>query len=114
MNEMPFIRGSVPKSPKRQTNRGIPESERDSAPMTAAELKRAPRVPRVKTLRRAMGLTQEEFAERFMIPLGTLRDWEQGVTEPDGAGRAYLRAIIGDAQAVERALRTIPPPPAPA
>jgi hypothetical protein len=26
---------------------------------------------------------------------------------------AYLRAIIGDAQAVERALRTTPPPPAP-
>lgn len=112
MNEMPFTRGSLPKSPKRQNGEDFPESERDSPPMTAAELKNAPRVPRVKTLRRAMGLTQEEFSERFMIPLGTLRDWEQGVTEPDGAGRAYLRAIIGDAQAVERALRTIPPPPA--
>jgi putative transcriptional regulator len=40
------------------------------------------RVPRVKTLRRALGLTQEEFAARFEIPLGTLRDWEQGRTEP--------------------------------
>jgi putative transcriptional regulator len=114
MNEMNFTRDSVSKSQKRQSKNDFPDTERDSAPMTEAELKRAPRVPRVKTLRRAMGLTQEQFSERFMIPLGTLRDWEQGVTEPDGAGRAYLRAIIGDAQAVERALRTIPAPPAPA
>jgi len=27
--------------------------------------------------RRAPGLTQEEFAARYRIPLGTLRDWEQ-------------------------------------
>ena len=26
---------------------------------------------------------QEEFAARFRIPLGTLRDWEQGRSEPD-------------------------------
>jgi putative transcriptional regulator len=39
-------------------------------------------------LRRARGLTQEEFAER--VPLGSLRDWEQGRTEPDHPARAYL------------------------
>jgi len=27
-------------------------------------------------------LTQEEFAPRYHIPLGTLRDWEQGRAEP--------------------------------
>jgi DNA-binding XRE family transcriptional regulator len=37
----------------------------------------------IKTLRRALALTQEEFAARFRIPLGTLRDWEQGRSEPD-------------------------------
>ena len=44
--------------------------------MTPEERRVAPRVPRAKTLRRALGLTQEEFAARFQIPLGTLRDWE--------------------------------------
>jgi putative transcriptional regulator len=29
-----------------------------------------------KTLRRALAVTQEEFAVRYHIPLGTLRDWE--------------------------------------
>jgi len=27
--------------------------------------------PRVKTMRRALRLTQEQFAERYLIPLGT-------------------------------------------
>ncbi len=42
--------------------------------MTAAEWQAARKVPRAKTLWRALGLTQEEFAARFQIPLGTLRD----------------------------------------
>jgi DNA-binding transcriptional regulator YiaG len=31
----------------------------------------------------AVGLTQEEFAGRYHIPIGTMRDWEQGRSEPD-------------------------------
>jgi putative transcriptional regulator len=55
-----------------------------------------------------LGLTQEEFANRFLIPLGTLRDWEQGRSEPDQPAKAYLRAIAGDAAAVSRALENAP------
>jgi len=54
------------------------------------------RVSRVKTLRRALGLTQEEFAERYDIPIGRLRDWEEGRTEPDQAARADIDAIARD------------------
>jgi putative transcriptional regulator len=79
---------------------------------TAERLEQANMVPRVKTMRRALRLTQEAFAERYMIPLGTLRDWEQGQSEPDAAGRAYLRAIRGNPEAVARALRTLSPAPA--
>ena len=76
----------------------------DARPMTDAEWDAVPKVPRAKTLRRALRLTQEEFAARFQIPIGTLRDWEQGRVEPDQAAQAYLRAIAGDASAVQRAL----------
>jgi len=76
----------------------------DARPMTDAEWQAARKVPRAKTLRRALGLTQEEFAARFQIPLGTLRDWEQGRAEPDQPARAYLKVIAADAQAVQRAL----------
>jgi len=60
--------------------------------------------PRLKMIRRALGVTREEFAARDQIPLGTLRDWEQGVKKPDQAARAYLRAIAGDPAGVQRAL----------
>jgi putative transcriptional regulator len=76
----------------------------DARPMTADELRTARRVPRAKSLRRALGLTQEAFAARYHIPLGTLRDWEQGRTEPDQPTRAYLKVIAGDPDGVRRAL----------
>ena len=54
----------------------------DARPMTADELRKARRAPRTKSLRRILGLTQQEFASRYHIPLGTLRDWEQGAQNP--------------------------------
>jgi putative transcriptional regulator len=80
-------------------------SDPDNPPLTSVQLAKMRRVPRVKTLRRALGLSQEEFASRFQIPLGTLRDWEQGRTEPDQAARAYLNVIAHNPENVRDALR---------
>lgn len=83
----------------------------DNPPMSRTQLARMKRVPRTKTLRRALGLTQEDFSQRYGIPLGTLRDWEQERTEPDGAARTYLNVIaaapelVQDIIAKERARR---------
>jgi putative transcriptional regulator len=77
----------------------------DAQPLTDETAARMRRVPRARTLRRALGLTQEEFAARYQIPIGTLRDWEQGRTEPDQPARAYLKAIAGNPDAVREALR---------
>ena len=79
----------------------------DAKPLTGADLERMRRVPRAKTLRRALSLTQEEFALRYQIPLGTLRDWEQGRTEPDQPARAYLKVIAGDPNRIVRLLKTV-------
>jgi putative transcriptional regulator len=82
----------------------------DNPPITPARRAQLKPVPRVKTLRRALGLTQEEFAARYHIPPGTLRDWEQGRTDPDQPARAYLTVIARDPEGVRRALepRTSP------
>ena len=80
----------------------------DARPMTEEEFQRARKVPRAKTLRRALGLTQEEFAGRYHIPIGTLRDWEQGRSEPDQPARAYLAVIARDPEGVRRALEAKP------
>jgi putative transcriptional regulator len=65
----------------------------DSKPLSDSDLKRMRRTPQVKIIRRALELTQEEFAARYQIQLGTLRDWEQGRAEPDQPTREYLRRI---------------------
>src|SRR5690348_5934483 len=102
--ERPF-----PDTPKRPMSEAeiaaAAAADPDARPMTPEELKKARRVPRVKTLRRALGLTQQEFAARYQIPLGTLRDWEQGRTEPDQPVRAYLTVIAHDPEGVRRALQ---------
>jgi putative transcriptional regulator len=79
-------------------------ADRDAKPLTREDLKRMKRIPRAKIIRRALGLTQHEFSARFRIPLGTLRDWEQGAAEPDHAARAYLTVIARNPKAVADAL----------
>jgi putative transcriptional regulator len=76
----------------------------DARPLTEADLKRMKRTPQVKIVRRTLELTQEEFAARYHIPLGTLRDWEQGRAEPDQPARAYLTVIARDPDRVNRLL----------
>jgi putative transcriptional regulator len=83
------------------------KSDADNPPLTAVQLAGMGRVPRVKTLRRALGLTQEEFAARYRIPLGTLRDWEQGRTEPDLTAQAYIIVIAHDPESARSALREV-------
>ena len=83
-------------------------SDPDNPPLTEERMKRLKRVPRVRTLRRALRLSQEEFAARYHIPLETVRDWEQGRTEPDQPARAYLKVIAVDPEGVRRALEAKP------
>ncbi len=77
----------------------------DAQPVTPERLEQMKRTPQAKVIRRALGLSQEEFAARFHIPLGTLRDWEQGRKEPDAAARAYLVVIGRNPSAVSKALQ---------
>ncbi len=80
----------------------------DARPMTDEAFARAKKVPRIKTIRRALKLTLEEFADRYRIPLTVAQDWERGITEPDAVSTAYLRAIAGNSTAVLDALRAGP------
>jgi putative transcriptional regulator len=85
-------------------------SDPDNRPLSEEDMKRMKRTPRAKIIRRALGLSQEDFATRYHIPIGTLRDWEQGRVEPDQAARAYLTVIAREPEAVRKAL-SLPPRP---
>src|SRR5712692_7375265 len=99
------------KAPKPMTPEAIERAaraDRDAQPLTADDLKRMKRTPQAKIIRRALELTQEEFAARYHIPLGTLRDWEQGRAEPDQPAQAYLKLIASGPDWVSRALASRP------
>jgi putative transcriptional regulator len=83
----------------------------DAQPLTPERLAKMRRVPRAKTVRRALGLSQEEFALRYHIPVRTLRDWEEGSIEPDAAVQAYLAVIAREPDVVRRALEPNPTQP---
>jgi putative transcriptional regulator len=80
------------------------KADHDNQPLSSADLGRMKRTPQVKIIRRALGISQEDFAARYQIPLGTLRDWEQGRVVPDQAARAYLTVIARDPETVRKAL----------
>lgn len=80
--------------------------DRDARPLREADLKRMRRTPQTKIMRRALELTQEEFAARYHIPLGTLRDWEQGRSQPDQPARTYLTLIACDPDRINEMLNS--------
>ena len=61
----------------------------------------------VKAIRLAMNLTQAQFAQRFRLPLGTLRDWEQRRTQPDSGSKLYLQMIVAEPAAVLRIVEKV-------
>ncbi|MGI8962914.1 MAG: helix-turn-helix domain-containing protein [Thermomicrobiales bacterium] len=79
-------------------------SDPDNPPISDEELARFRRVPNPREIRKRLNLTQEEFAERFHLRLGTIRDWEQGKKQPDSAARVLLWVIETNPGAVDQAL----------
>src|SRR4051794_24371178 len=73
----------------------------NASPLTEAE----GMALRVQAIRKRMGLSQTRFAERFHIPVATLRDWEQARRQPDAAVWAYIQVIDHEPDAVLRALK---------
>ncbi|MEA3198521.1 MAG: putative transcriptional regulator [Gammaproteobacteria bacterium] len=79
-------------------------SDPDAPPLTPGELAQMRRVPDIKALRARLGMTQEQFAEAYRLPLGTVRDWEQGRTRPDAPALALLAVIEHEPEMARRAL----------
>lgn len=61
-------------------------------------------VPDVKAIRERLNMSQAEFALAYRIPVGTLRNWEQGLRRPDAPAAAYLRVIARHPKTVREAV----------
>lgn len=79
-------------------------SDPDNLPLTDDELDTAVFARFVRQTREKLSLTQPQFAERFRVNIGRLRDWEQGRFRPDSVAVAYVKVIARETKAVERAL----------
>jgi DNA-binding transcriptional regulator YiaG len=64
----------------------------------------APAKINIKGIREALGLSQDEFALEFGLEVSTLRNWEQGRSEPDTAARNFLVTVARNPDAVRAAL----------
>ncbi len=82
------------------------EADLENPLLTDAELKQFRPVPNPKEIRKRLNMTQQQFSQQFELPLGTLRDWEQGTREPDSAAKSYLRVIAKIPQGVIQALHS--------
>jgi putative transcriptional regulator len=59
----------------------------------------------VRAIRTKLKMTQAEFAGQFGFSVNTLRHWEQGKRQPEGAARAYLIVIERAPKTVRKVLR---------
>jgi putative transcriptional regulator len=70
--------------------------------VSVAGLKRAHMGRRFRILRHKLGLTQEQFASTYGIPVANLRQYEIARHMPPPAVRAYLKVIEAEPEVVRR------------
>ena len=79
-------------------------SDPEDRDVSAEGLERGRRARLIRMTRTKLGLSQMEFARRFHVPVGILRDWEQArVMAPDFAV-AYIKVIARHPEMVARAV----------
>ena len=61
----------------------------------------------VKRLRSAIGLSQSEFAARFGFSTAAIRNWEQGLRDPEGPARTLLALIARNPKRIEREIKLL-------
>lgn len=76
----------------------------EDRPISRAGLEQGNRAFLIRGTRIGLGLSQPQFAERYHIPVGTLRDWEQARSMPPDYVMAYIRLIERDPEGTARAV----------
>lgn len=58
----------------------------------------------VKEIRSQLNISRSEFCEKYGFKLRTLEKWEQKLTTPDSATKAYLTVISGNPEIIYQTL----------
>lgn len=79
-------------------------SDSEDFDVSFADLERARFGRRFRIVRHKLGLTQEQFALSYGIPLHSLRQYEMGRYMPPPATRSYLKVIEAEPEMTKRAI----------
>ncbi len=60
----------------------------------------------VAAIRKKLGLSQAQFADRYGLDKASVQQWEQGRRRPERSARVLLRVIEQNPEAVETAARS--------
>lgn len=90
----------------KETTIGLPADPNDSEDfdVSVAGLERAHMGRRLRVLRNRLGMTQEQFAAAFGIPVANLKQYEMARHMPPPAVRAYLKVIEAEPEVVRRVM----------
>jgi putative transcriptional regulator len=72
--------------------------------VSVAGLERGLMGRRIRMLRNRLGMSQDEFARAYGIPVTSIRQYEIGRHMPPPAVRAYLKVIAAEPERAKRAV----------
>lgn len=72
--------------------------------VSVAGLERGLMGRRIRMLRNRLGMSQDEFARAYGIPVTSIRQYEIGRHMPPPAVRAYLKVIAAEPERTKRAV----------
>lgn len=83
------------------------QADADNPPIGAVRLAKMVVAREVRRIREATGMSQADFAARFRISLGRLRDYEQARSEPGVPELVFLRLIAEHRDIAEQVLQSL-------
>jgi len=83
------------------------ESDPDNGPLADAQLRRMQIAREIRRVRERTGLSQPQFAARYRIGLGRLRDFEQARSEPDLVVQVFYRLISEDPERAQALIHDV-------
>jgi len=90
----------------KETTIAIPADPNDPEDfdVSVAGLERANMGQRFRILRHRLGMSQEQFASAYGIPVANIRQYEMARHMPPPAVRAYLKVIEAEPEMVKRVI----------
>ena len=80
------------------------KSDPEDRAVSKEGLERGLQARRIRMIRTNLGMSQNEFADKYGVPVRTLQEWEQARSSPPAFMMNFLKVIKAEPESVNRAL----------